>query len=300
VIYPGRLFDEELKIMLELSFGIIVGLVILAFVCEYMDSTLGMGYGTTMTPVLLLFGFEPLQIVPAVLLSELITGLMAGVFHHREGNVDFHFKILDFKVIKKSLHIPTITDSPYDTYGFQISRHLKVVVLLLSATIVGATGSVFTAKALPKQWVSLYIGIMVVAMGILILIFFNRRFTYSWKKIVGLGFLGSFNKGLTGGGYGPLVVSGQLLSGIDGKNAIGITSLAEGVTCALGVLTYFFAARAVVDWRLAPFIILGAVCSVPLSAKSVKSIPSRTLKAFIAILTIILGTVTILKTLRGF
>jgi uncharacterized membrane protein YfcA len=175
-----------------------------------------------------------------------------------------------------------------------------VVVLLLSATIVGATSSVFTAKILPRQWVSLYIGIMVVAMGLLILILFNRRFAYSWKKIVGLGFLGSFNKGLTGGGYGPLVVSGQLLSGVDGKNAIGITSLAEGVTCVLGVLTYFFVAKTVVDWRLAPFITLGAICSVPLSVKSVKIIPPKALKVLIAVLTIILGTVTILKTLKSF
>jgi len=29
-----------------------------------------MGYGTTLTPLLLILGFEPLQIVPAVLLSD--------------------------------------------------------------------------------------------------------------------------------------------------------------------------------------------------------------------------------------
>ena len=38
----------------------------LAFVCEFVDSTLGMGYGTSLTPILLLMGFEPLQVVPAV------------------------------------------------------------------------------------------------------------------------------------------------------------------------------------------------------------------------------------------
>jgi len=40
-----------------------IGLILfsIAFLCEYTDSTLGMGYGTTMTPILLLMGFEPLD-----------------------------------------------------------------------------------------------------------------------------------------------------------------------------------------------------------------------------------------------
>ena len=45
----------------------ILFIVPLAFVCEFIDSTLGMGYGTSLTPILLLMGLEPLQVVPAVL-----------------------------------------------------------------------------------------------------------------------------------------------------------------------------------------------------------------------------------------
>ena len=78
--------------MFELGLGIIITLVICAFLCEYLDSTLGMGYGTTLTPVFMLMGFKPMQIVPAILLSELISGLLAGILHHREGNVDFRPK----------------------------------------------------------------------------------------------------------------------------------------------------------------------------------------------------------------
>ena len=229
--------------MHELTIQMITAIMFIAFLCEYMDSTLGMGYGTTMTPVLILFGFSPLQIVPSVLLSELITGVLAGALHHREGNVNFHFKVLNFQRIKDNLKLPEPVNPDYHTYGIQVSSHLKVVLLLLSATILGASSAVFTAKVLPQQWTSLYISVMVTAMGVLILICFNKQFKYSWKKIMGLGLLASFNKGLTGGGYGPLVVSGQMLSGVEGKNAIGITSMAEGITCALGVLIYFFTAK---------------------------------------------------------
>jgi len=66
---------------------LIVPIVAFSFVCELVDSSLGMGYGTTLTPVLLLLGYEPLDVVPAVLFSEFITGVLAGVFHHEFGSV---------------------------------------------------------------------------------------------------------------------------------------------------------------------------------------------------------------------
>ncbi len=99
---------------------------------------------------------------------------------------------------------------------------------------------------------------------------------------------------------GPLVSSGQILSGVEGKNAIGIASLAEGVTCALGVTIYLLTARDSIDWRLAPIIIFGAVCSVPFSVKSVKIISPRTLKIIISVVTVALGIVTLFKTMRNF
>lgn len=286
--------------MVAFSVQLILAIIVIAFFCEYMDSTLGMGYGTTMTPVLMLFGFSPLQIVPAVLLSELITGVLSGALHHREGNVNFHFKVLDFQRMKDSLRLPGPVNPDHHTYGIQISKHLKVVLLLLSATILGSTSAVFTAKILPKQWTSLYISVMVIAMGLLIVVCFNKQFAYSWKKIVGLGLLASFNKGLTGGGYGPLVVSGQMLAGVEGKNAVGITSMAEGITCALGVAIYALTAKNSMDWRLALMIITGAVCAVPLAAKNVKIMDPKLLKGLIAFVTIILGVLTLVKTMKSF
>jgi len=102
---------------------------------------------------------------------------------------------------------------------------------------------------------------------------------------------------MSGGGYGPVVTGGQILAGIEGKSAVGITSLAEGLTCLVGVITYTLVSKNPIDWKLAPWIIAGAVLSVPLSAKSVKIISTKKLKLAIAVLTLILGTVTIVKTL---
>lgn len=249
-------------------FGVEIFLVIvlLAFLCEFVDSTLGMGYGTALTPVLLLVGFGPLAIVPCVLLSELITGITAGLVHHKVGNVSF----------KRG------------------SIHLKIALVLASCSIIGATLAVFIAINIPKIWLNTYIGLMVLGMGIIILLTLNKDFRFSWKKIIGLGSIAAFNKGMSGGGYGPVVTGGQILSGIQGNNAVGITSLAEGLTCVVGVII-FIASPVTINWGLAPSLIIGALLSVPFAAFVVKKMPTRTLKITIGLITLVLGLITILK-----
>ena len=74
---------------MELTLTVIIVIFIISFICEYMDSTLGMGYGTTLTPLLLLIGFSPMSVVPAILVSQLLANILASIFHHLEGNVDF-------------------------------------------------------------------------------------------------------------------------------------------------------------------------------------------------------------------
>ena len=278
---------------MEIGIEIICCIAMIAFFCEYIDSTLGMGYGTTLTPVLLLFGFTPLQIIPAVLLSELVSGLLAGFFHHREGNVNLKPATADiFKITNMLKPLGYI-----DAFKKTVPLHLKIALLLSVCSIIGTVTAVFVAVNIPKFWLKLYIGCLVLAMGIIILICLNKEFKFSWKKITFLGTIASFNKGMSGGGYGPVVTGGQILSGVEGKSAVGITSLAEGLTCLVGVIAYILISKNPVDWKLAPWIIAGAVLSVPLSAKSVKIISTKKLKLAIAVLTVILGAVTIIRTI---
>jgi uncharacterized membrane protein YfcA len=281
--------------VLALSIWAAIAIIIVAFLCEYMDSTLGMGYGTTLTPVLLLLGFSPMQIVPAVLLSELVTGLLAGFFHHREGNVNFRPEATDFSLVAHQLRALGYIES----FRRGLPLHLRVALLLSICSIVGTVTAVFVAFNIPKFWLKLSIGCLVLSMGILIIICLNKEFSFSWKKITSLGLIASFNKGISGGGYGPVVTGGQILSGVEGRSAVGITSLAEGLTCLVGVITYILVSKDAIDWKLAPIIITGAVFSVPLSAKSVKTISPRNLKLAIAMITIVLGVLTVIKTLMG-
>lgn len=277
--------------MVDVSLGIILSIT--AFLCEYVDSALGMGYGTALTPALLLFGFTPMQIVPAVLLSELLSGFLAGFLHHKNGNVNFKPKTTNLSAISSELKSIGYRES----FKKIVPTHLKVALLLGICSIVGTVAAVLIAVNIPKFWLKLYIGFLVLLMGVIILVCLNRQFKFSWLKIVFLGAIASFNKGMSGGGYGPVVTGGQILSGVEGKNAVGITSLAEGLTCLAGVITYMIFSKNPVDWKLAPWIIPGAIISVPLAALTVKRIKTEMLKLIIALLTIVLGLVTIVKTL---
>ena len=267
---------------IELTFGIAI--VLIAFLAEYTDSTLGMGYGTILTPVLLLLGFDPLQIVPAVLFSELVTGLLAGFTHHSMGNVDFRPRSTNLRYIIKRLNELGYVE------GFKrgISLHLKVALLLASCSIIGTLAAVFVAINLPKYYLKLYIGILILAIGVVILKTINSKFRFSWKKMTFLGLIASFNKGMSGGGYGPVVTGGQLLTGVDEKNAIGITSLAEGLTCFFGVIAYILTGNKPV-WGLALYLAIGAILSVPLGAYTVRKMETRKLRIVIGIATTILG-----------
>jgi uncharacterized membrane protein YfcA len=248
-----------------MSTSILWSVALLALFCEYVDSTLGMGYGTTLTPVLLLMGYEPVQIVPSVLLSEFLAGILAGAFHQGFGNVNF----------KRG------------------SRPSKVALVLASCSIVGTIAAVFVAVNVPEWVIKTYIGVLVLAMGTTILLTANRTFVFSWKKMVGLGLVAALNKGLSGGGYGPVVCSGQVLTGVGEKEAIGITSLAEGLVCIVGVIAYVLTDNGALDWGIAPSLVLGALFSVPLATFTVKKLSLRKLRWAIGSAVTALGLYTL-------
>ncbi len=249
-------------------FELIAPIILLAFCCELVDSSLGMGYGTTLTPLLLLLGYEPAEIVPAVLLSECITGVLAGLFHYEFGNIDL---------------------SPG-------SRDLKITLALIGCGVVGMLLAVGVAISVPSWAIKLYIGVLVTSIGLTILVNHRRQTAFSWRRIGGLAWLAAFNKGISGGGYGPVVTGGQVLSGVNGRSAVGIASLAEGVISAVGVLAYLFSGPLIL-WRLAPSLLLGAMLSTPLAAYVVSRIPVGRLTLTIGGMSTALGGYTLVRVL---
>ena len=275
----------------------------MAFLCEYFDSSLGMGYGTTLTPLLLIMGFSPLQVVPAVLFSEFLTGIIAGLFHHRFGNIRLGFRrdgppdpqpgspsgchAEDARKRPrqrlKELYIASSCDS-------------KVILLLAGCGIVGTLIAVFVAISIPKIVLELYIGAMILAIGMLILLRGGHSPSFSWKRLIAIGLIGSFNKGISGGGYGPLVTGGQVLSGREARSAVGSTSFAEGLVCLVGLLTYI-ATKGNLYWNLAIPLVIGAVMSTPLAALTVRRIDDKRLRMAVGLIAVTLGGLTLIRAL---
>lgn len=150
------------------ALSMLVIIALMAFICEYIDSSLGMGYGTVLSPALIIMGFDPLAVVPAVLFSQAMGGFVAAAFHHRFLNVNFGPRTRDSKIV------------------------YVITAFGMAATIIAA----LVAVNIPKELLRTYIGLVILAMGIIILL--KRKFRFSWKKIIGLGVLSAFISGSPG------------------------------------------------------------------------------------------------------
>jgi uncharacterized membrane protein YfcA len=245
---------------------IILWLIPIAFFAELIDSSLGMGYGTSLTPILLILGFEPLEIVPAVLSSECVTGILAGIVHQEFGNADLRPGSQDTKVL--------LTLSLMSTFGVIVAVNVGIRI--------------------PTSITKVLMGIIVAGIGIGILLRSNRSRKYSWRRIAGLGALAAFNKGISGGGYGPVVTGGQILAGVSSRNAVAIASLAEGITSAIGVVIYLMSGIPI-QFSLAVSLLFGAGISVPFAAYFVRKIPAERITVIIGWVSTGLGSYTLLK-----
>ncbi len=237
---------------MELTTGIIVAVIVGALLCELIDSALGMLYGTILSPVLIIAGFNPLLVVPSILLSQAIGGSVAAFSHHRLKNSDFTLKSKDPRyIVRKVLDI-----GPMESAKRGLTDDLKVTFCIIILGLAVTVFSVFVAISIPKIALKTYIGVLVLAMGSFLI--FKSNFKFSWRKITAIGILSAFNKGISGGGFGPVLTSGQIISGREGKRSIGSTTLAEAPICITGFLAYFFT-NGISDWSLFLMLFVGSV-----------------------------------------
>jgi len=248
-----------------LTFIIVVAL---AFIYEIIDSATGQGYGTLSTPTLLLIGFNVVYIVPCILISQAIGGFIGGIAHHRIGN--------------------------YDLRNNHIDR--TNIIMLVMIGIIGIFVGIYALSKLPSIIINAYIGILIIIIGIIIVI--GIKFTYSKIKMFIVSILACFNKGLTGGGYGPLATGGQVVTGCGIRNAVGITTIAEAPICVTG-----FTIWCILNHQIPPIDLLIATCtgaalSPVLGAKLTKSaseILGNKFTKIVGVIILILGVFTIYK-----
>lgn len=255
---------------------------------ELIDAGLGMGYGTVLSPLLISLGYNPLIVVPSLLFSQAIGGITAAVFHHKHKNADFKPKSTNILFIYKKIKELGFIESFKRGFTKDLKITLSITILGVIATIFGA----FVATNLPKWLLKTYIGVLVLIIGLILVT--KKSFKFSWKKIIGIGTLASFNKGMSGGGFGPVTTGGQVVAGNKHKSSIGCTTLAEAPICITGFITYLIL-KGLTTYNLLIALSIGAFIGAPLGALLTKKINPKKLKFILGITIITLGIWTISK-----
>ena len=244
---------------------IVIILIVISFCTATIDLIFGMGFGLTLTPILLLLGFEPHQIVPSLLLASLAGNILSPFLHHRLKNADFNIR----------------------------SPHLKIALIVGLLGVLGSFIGAITATNISDLVLTIYIGILIVAIGLLLLLNKTRTTSFTWYKLIGLGVFGSFNKGMSGSGFGPIITTGLIMMKTDEKAAVSIQSFSELFVSLAGSLT-FVSLGTQMEWSLTLPLVIGVVLSTPIAALIVQKANNKKLRWAIAYVTIILGIITLL------
>lgn len=243
-----------------MDFNILLIIFLVTIVCELIDSGFGMMYGTILSPFLIMIGVEPAQAIPSILLSQALGGAIATVRHAGFKNIDVNIN----------------------------SNEIKIVSLIFGMGIVAVLAGVFLAVKIPKQYLTMYIGILVTIMGALVLL--NKQFDFSWKRVYFIGFLSSFNKALSGGGFGPLVSTGLIVSGNPAKNSVAITDMAEVPICIGAFITWAVMSSYQLNYYFVALLCVGSMIGAYIGPYILSKIPSNLLaKRIIGGLALVLG-----------
>lgn len=248
--------------------------VLLAFVFQTMDSAAGMGFGTALAPLLLALGFDPLAVVPVLLIAQTAAGLVSAIIHHEFRNVRFSFK-----------------------RGH--NQATRLTLLLAGVGTIAVVASVvlaYLAIQVPDSAIKTYVALLVLVMGAAALIQrFARRGTpvYRPRRMLWFALIAGFNKGIGGGGYGPVVTLGQINSGVYEKSAAAITSLAESVVSLAGIAAFVAISTVGVElhFGLLPPLLAGSVLGAFVSPYLVRILPNRIFSVLIPIYAFGLGVI---------
>ena len=224
-----------------------------------------MGYGTLMCPILLFLGFEVYLVIESILFTEMMTSLSASIFHHEMNNYNLRIK----------------------------EKDIKVVGLFATLCIVATIISVVIVLQIPTVFIEIYISVSILIVGLILI--FKKSYNFSWKKLEAFSILSAINKTITGGGFGPILTTGQLISGREVKHSIGVTKTAKFLVSVVGFCTFYFL-HGISDYFLIKILVISGTIATFFGAIGTKKIKNGFKARFlIGILAILLGIFVLLK-----
>ncbi len=236
--------------------------LMIGFLAELVDGSLGMAYGVISSSFLIFFGVPPVVASAGVHTSEVFTTGVSGLSHLHFKNVD---KGLFFKIV-----IPGVIGS--------------------------FIGAIILSKLVDGDIIRPYVAIYLFFVGIKLIarqIRGNKVHVKPLKSVSIIGFFGGALDALGGGGWGPLVTSTILSrSASDVKHTIGTVNTAEFfVTFASTGIFMFLIGISFFNILLG--LIIGGVVAAPLGAYIVKYVSQKFLMYVVGSVLIIVSAFSI-------
>ncbi len=260
------------------EWGIFWHVVLLAMFFEFMDASAGMGFGTAITPLLLVLGFDPKQIVPAVMIQQGVAGLVGAFLHREFENVEWKLKPMS-ETIKLWL----------------------IIALVGCAAVAFSITAVYAYFRLAKIWIKLYVAVLLVMMGVISLWQATKDRPYRPKKMFVFAALAGFNKGIGGGGYGPVVTVGGLISGVPVKSMLAVTAISEGTVSTFAILVWLalMTGGVTLDYILLPSMMLATVFSAIAAPYATRVFPEKLWKFVVPMYCCIVSVICFWKIIPG-
>ena len=248
----------------------LIVLLLVGWIAQLIDGSLGMAYGVTSTTLLLSFGLTPAVASASVHFAEVGTTLVSGFAHWRFGNVDWQ--------TVRRMAIPGA-----------VGAFLGAVVL----------SSISTAAARP--WMA---GILL-ALGIFILIRFSfgrpprprGRPYVRHRYLAALGLFAGFIDASGGGGWGPVATPTLIVTGkMEPRKVIGSVDTCEFVVALAATIGFLLSlGMSGVDRRVVGVLLAGGLLAAPLAAWLVRHVQPPLLGCAVGGLIIVTNVRTILN-----
>jgi len=239
--------------------------IVIGFVAQLIDGTLGMAYGVSCSTLLMNFGVSPKVATASVHTAEVFTTGVSGLAHLRFKNID---KQLFFRIV-----ITGVIGAVIGAY-------------LISEIFDGKLIKPFIAAYL------LFLGVVILIKGIRN----KKKKETRVKRAEGLALVGGFCDAVGGGGWGPLVTSNIIQQGKNPRETIGTVNTAEFFIAffSTGVFLFFVG---IDNWQVVLGLIAGGVVAAPAGAYFASRVNRRAMMILIGVAITITSTVTIINAL---
>jgi uncharacterized membrane protein YfcA len=254
--------------------SLILVILVIGFLAQFIDGTLGMGYGASSASFLVSCGLIPALVSASVHTSEIFASFASGVSHFKSGNVS-----------------------------------TKIAIPLTSTGVIGGVIGALFLVSLPVSIVTPIVAIILLILGGRILTRFIwggqikiTKGEHSRSLLLPLGLIGGMVDAIGGGGWGPICTSTLVnINKEEPHYVIGSVNISEFFTTIAIVVTFGLTIGFEnFLWFITIPLIIGGVIAAPIAAYTCRRVPSTLMGMLVGSILIVLNTRTLAKSLPEF